>query len=286
MRWLALWLAVLPGCAWFFPRSPGFDFAAMAARLEQSPGDARMQQRLAEGNTALAKARREGNTWGEAIALHNVGTAYKGLGQQTEALRHLELARQRFAAAKQPGLLAENLRVIGGSHAQRGDSRQALAAYEQALTVARSAALEPQALAWLEAGVWDGMAAVYAQKKDWPQALASGEKARARYQEAGDAQRELKMVLRLGFYWAAHGDGEAAVARHTYAHQRSIELGDSKLGLVAVSAIALTHFGFGQPEQGQAALENGIALAQQAGDAETARELSEYAARMRAQENR
>ena len=261
MMWLALWLAVLPGCAWFFPRSAGFDFAAMAAQLEQGPRDARTQQRLAEGQTALAQARREGNTWGEAIALHNVGTAYKGLGQQTEALRHLELASQRFAAAKQPGLLAENLRVIGGSHAQRGDSQHALASYERALTVARSASLEPQALAWLEAGVWDGMAAVYAQKKDWPQALASGEKARARYQEA-------------------------AVARHSYAHQRSIELGDSKLGMVAVSAIALTHLGFGQPEQGLAALENGITLAQQAGDTETARELSEYAARMRAQENR
>lgn len=61
----------------------------LAAQLEQGPRDARMQQRLAEGQTALAQARRECNTWGETIALHNVGTPYKGLGQQTEALRHL-----------------------------------------------------------------------------------------------------------------------------------------------------------------------------------------------------
>ena len=75
MRWLALWLAILPGCALFFPRSPGFHFAAIAPQLEQGPRVARMRQRLAVGLTAPVQARREGNPWGGTIALHDVGTA-------------------------------------------------------------------------------------------------------------------------------------------------------------------------------------------------------------------
>lgn len=282
---LALLLAAQPGCSLLFPRRPGFDFASMATKLEDSPGDGRAQHRLALSQSALAQARRAGDSWGETIAMHNLGTAEKGLGQQQDALRHLEAAGQRFAAAKQYGLLAENLRVTAGSYALAGDSRRALVTYDRALTVARSAALEPQALAWLEAGVWEGMASVYARQKDWSQAVRQGEQARQRFEQAQDAQREIKMVLRLGFYLAAQGDMEDAVARHTYAHQRSVELNNAKLGVVALSAIAITYFGFGQAEQGLAALEHGIATAQQAGDAESSRELSEYAAQMRARMN-
>lgn len=283
--WLVFLLACLPGCSLLFPRSPGFDFASMAAKLEESPREPRAQQRLVEAQSALTQSRHDGDRWGEAIALHNVGTAYKALGQHEEALRHLEQARQRFIVAKQYGLLAENLRVAAGSYTGSGDSQRALATYEQALKVAGASELAPQARTWLEAGVCDGMAAVYAQKKDWPQAVRNGEQARARYQQAGDPKREIKMVLRLGFYWAAQGDVEAAVARHAYAHKRSAETGDSKLGVIALSAIALTYFGFGDAEQGLGALEQGLALAQQAGDLDAARELSEFAAQMRAQKN-
>lgn len=185
---------------------------------------------------AMALYRETGALAREAVALANLGAAYRDSDRQPEARELFEEALALVQAIGDRWLEASVLNHLGGFYKETGDEAQALTYFTRALDCRREV-LDRSG----EATTLANLAVAYAEQEAFEEAQEAFEQALAIEREMGNRQTEARILNRLGLLFHRQGDRDPALTHYRQALDLWQDLGDRRNQAVAWHNIGVTY---------------------------------------------
>jgi len=230
---------------------------ARAVNTEQGPKAA-----LPLFETALQVARAAGDRRGEAIVLGQIGVCHKNLGDYERAMRFHEqsLALKRTLDDREQ--IGRTLSNIGQVRWLQGRFIEALAAYDEALTI-----FDALGSPYLRAAAINGRSLVYDEIGDYRRSREGYERALALYTEAGEEESDGASDARgnLGGVSLLLGRFDEAERHYTTSLAISEKLGDRQRTSLDLGNLGLCALGRGDFTLALARFDRALELARGAG---------------------
>ncbi len=210
---------------------------------------------------ALTAARRLEHREGEGVALGNLGTAYKNLGETRRAIhfhkQYLVIARE-IGDRRGEGVALGNL---GTAYKNLGETRRAIQFYEQRLAIAREIGDRRG-----EGNALGNLGLAYADLGETHHAIEFHEQCVAIARDIGDRRGEGAVVGNLGIAYATLGETRRAL--QFYEQQLAIvrEIGDRRSEGAALGNLGISNATLGETHRAIQFYKQQLAIVREIGD--------------------
>lgn len=163
------------------------------------------------GLRALGIARETRDKHIQTLALDSLGYAYYVLADVTAAQKHFTEALDYARSGADPAIQADITVHLGYTYADTGKLREALAAYEEAVSLCHTK--QP----WVEARALSGIGGVYTLWGENQKALEYHQRALELQQRVGDKEGQAVTLNGIGYSYEQLGDNEKALNAYSEA---------------------------------------------------------------------
>jgi serine phosphatase RsbU (regulator of sigma subunit) len=186
----------------------------------------KLSERFAD--SAIYLAAKTNNLIGEATALRRKAIMIKDRGQIDLALQYLQLAKIKFARAKDTLGIVKCLGNMGITFETQGKLPEALQHYQIAYNLAEKMSNKPMLATCL-----GNMANIYSTMEDYKQAIIYNEKSLVLRQQLNDKPGIASCFGNLGLIYKSTNDIPNAILKHNKALQIAKDIGDKWLQSIA-----------------------------------------------------
>jgi CHAT domain-containing protein len=275
-RWLSLMASVavaLSAASCHRTRGAPLDFDAELATARATQVKLGPRAAIPAYERILAAARSSHSRKYEALALGQMGTAYKNLSDYTRAM---ELQQQALAIKRELGdeiEIAKTLSNMGLVEYDRGDCGKALGLYAQSLDI-----FVRQNKPQFAASVLNNQGLCYDALGDFPRSTATYQRALALHREQGNETGESESLGNLGGVALLLGRYDEAVKVYEQSLTISARLDNKQSMALDLINLGLARLGTGNFKTGRGHLERARGIARDAGllheEADATRDLS------------
>ncbi|MEK7761626.1 MAG: alpha/beta fold hydrolase, partial [Nitrospirota bacterium] len=204
---------------------------------------------------ALELSRRNGNSFGEAAALHDLGLSYSALSQYPKAIQYLE---QALVVNHKSG----NLPGESAAMADLGVAYSSLGQYPKAIEYLEKALAIDLAIGNLrgEASALNNLGAAYRAVGQYPKAIGYHEQALAIHRKSGNLRGEGAALINLGVAYGAMGQYSKAIEYLSQALVIHTKIGDLENEGSALSNLGTAHVALKQHAMGIEYLERALVI--------------------------
>ena len=211
--------------------------------------------------TALAVARRTGDSYAEAFAHRDLGAVYELQGDCDRAMVHLRAGLKLFGVAGDDIGLASCLNGLGTVYDSLGRYGPAAACLSRALSIARRLA-DPHCQ-----GVYlNNLGPVYGRLGRYADALPCLAESSAIFAELGNRRGQAAALTNLGEVHEAAGSLTEALAGHAAGLAMFRELADEAGQAHCLTHLGLVHRRLGRPDQALVCLRAALAICERTDD--------------------
>lgn len=204
---------------------------------------------------ALELSRRNGNSFGEAAALHDLGLSYSALSQYPKAIQYLE---QALVVNHKSG----NLPGESAAMADLGVAYSVLGQYPKAIEYLEKALAIDLAIGNLrgEASALNNLGAAYRAGGQYPKAIGYHEQALEIHRKSGNLRGEGAALINLGVAYGAMGQYSKAIEYLSQALVIHTKIGDLENEGSALSNLGTAYVALKQHAMGIEYLERALVI--------------------------
>ena len=209
---------------------------------------------------ALAIARETGDRHLLALALDSLGYAYYVLADVAAAQKHFTEALTYARSDNDPGIQADITLHLGYTYADTGKLKEALASYEQAVSLCHTK--QP----WVEARALSGIGGVYTLWGENQKALEHHQRGFELQQSVGDREGQAVTLNGIGYSYEQLGDNEKALNAYLQALDLFREAGNADGQAFTVQYVGNIHARLGQNQLAENCYLEGLAISRKVPD--------------------
>jgi CHAT domain-containing protein/tetratricopeptide (TPR) repeat protein len=200
-----------------------------------------VQRTLDQYFADLKHFRAEGNRYGEATTLHNIGFVYSNLGEKRKALEYLNQAVLLERAVGDKAGEAKSLNAIGLAYSDLGEKEKALEYYDQALPLRRAVGDRVG-----EGTTLNNIGMVYADLGVRERALQYYDQSLSLRRVSGDQRGEAITLNNIGAVYSDLGEKQRALEYYNQALPLRRAVGDKRGEAATLNNIGMVYADLGE----------------------------------------